>query len=68
MEDTKMVHADWIERKLTQLEQDRCRNHWTEIRERQLTYLRELYASGVFNEQSAETIDKQLVSIFHGCE
>ncbi|MEM0466518.1 MAG: hypothetical protein QXL17_03225 [Candidatus Thermoplasmatota archaeon] len=61
-----MVHHEWIEQKLIQLENDRCNNQWTEIRERQLQFLRELYSSGNFAQYTLENIIEQLVLIFHG--
>ncbi len=61
-----MVHHEWIEQKLIQLETDRCSNQWTEIRERQLHFLRELYASGQFSSWTPERITQQLILIFHG--
>lgn len=62
----RMVDHEWIEQKLIQLEKDRCSNQWSEIRERQLQFLRELYASGQFSSWTTETITQQLVLIFHG--
>ncbi len=63
-----MVEHEWIEQKLVQLENDRCQNEWDDTRERQLSYLRNLYKTGEFSRYSAEGINRQLVLIFHGYE
>lgn len=59
-----MVQVDWIERKLIQFEEDRCWNEWTDEKERQLLFLRELYKSGDFAYRTAENIMHHLALVF----
>jgi hypothetical protein len=61
-----MVEKEWIKQKMIQLEQDRCNNQWTEIRENQLHFLQDLYKNGNFSIWTPEKITQQLILIFHG--
>jgi len=61
-----MVHQDWIEGKILQLERDRAQSLWTEIREQQLRYLYEIYRTGKFTTATHDQINAHLIKIFHG--
>lgn len=60
-----MVQKDWIEQKIKQLETDRLNNVWTDIRERQITYLKTIYTTQAFTRYSPDDITEHLILIFH---
>ncbi len=61
-----MVNDTWMEQKITQLENDRSKSIWNNIREQQLRYLLSLYSSGAFMNYSSEHILHRLALIFNG--
>ena len=63
-----MVHQDWIEGKILQLERDRLQSSWTEIRKQQLRYLYEIYRTGQFATATQDHINSRLIQIFHGSD
>lgn len=60
-----MVNQEWMERKIIQLETDHSTGQWTEVREQQLKYLKTLYASRAFVNNTSDSITEELILIFH---
>jgi hypothetical protein len=60
-----MVKAEWIENKIMELENDRNNNFWTDIREKQLQLLFNIYKTGIYEKYSEKEIKDKLVIIFN---
>jgi hypothetical protein len=60
-----MVNSEWIENKILILENNRSKKLWTDIREKQLQFLFNVYKTGNYENYSEKEINDKLVIIYN---